>query len=74
MGALARNLVCVDLRMVKQVLSKTSFVGFVVLELSKLHMLRCVHPPLDIIIIFEEYKKFIHSNHLVKYNKEVYAL
>ena len=40
-GTFDRNLIGVELRKVKQIISKPSYVGFAVLELSKLHMLRC---------------------------------
>ena len=37
----------IELRKVKLLLNKPSYVGFAVLELSKLLMMRCAIPPLD---------------------------
>ena len=45
-GAFDWNLIGVELWKVKQFVTKRSYVGFAVLELRKLHMLRCLPLPL----------------------------
>ena len=48
----ASKLLGLELRNVKQIITQPSAVGFAVLELSKLHMLRCLHPPSLFLLLF----------------------
>ena len=45
-GAFDMTLIGVELRKVKQIISNPSYMGFALLELSTLHMLRCEPLPL----------------------------